>query len=116
MVANLSGIERASGLSAADARELSDVLDAWSAVEARNKRLDLYYEGEQPTPDIGIDNIPDSVDPGVRSDWARKAVTSVSERVRMDGFEFAGGAADPALERIALDKDLSNAFNRTVAS
>lgn len=116
MVANLSGIEKAAGLAADDARALTEVLDAWYGVDCRNEILDLYYEGEQPTPDIGIDNIPASVDPGVRSDWARKAVTSVSERVRMDGFTFAGDYADPSLERIALDNDLSNAFNRTVAS
>lgn len=113
---DLPNITQASGLSAEDRSTLSDLMDVAQAVATRNRKLDLYYEGEQPTPPIGIDNIPDCVDPGVRSDWARKAVTSVSERVRMDGFTFAGDYTDAAFDRVALDNDLSNAFNRAVAS
>ena len=113
---NLPGITRAAGLSDGDRSALDELIDVSQAVAQRNRALGAYYEGEQATPPIGIDNIPDTVDPGVRSDWARKAVTSVSERVRMDGFTFAGDYSDPAFERLALDNDLSNAFNRTVAS
>ena len=113
---NLPGITSAAGLDVAGRDALSDLIEVAQSVEPRNRKLDAYFEGEQPTPSIGIDNVPDSVDPGVRSDWARKAVTSVSERVRMDGFTFAGDYSDPAFDRIALDNDLSNAFNRTVAS
>ena len=113
---DLENIVQASGLSAEDRSTLSDLMDVAQAVRLRNLELDLYYEGEQPTPPIGIDNIPGCVDPGVRSDWARKAVTSVSERVRMDGFTFAGDYSDEAFDRVALDNDLSNAYNRAVAS
>ena len=113
---NLPGITNAAGLGAADRDALSELVEVARAVEPRNRLLDEYYEGEQATPGIGIDNIPDCVDPNVRSDWARKAVTSVSERVRMDGFTFSGDYKDPAFDAIALDNDLSNAFNRTVAS
>ena len=113
---NLPGITRAAGLSPEDRDALEELTELAAAVEPRNRLLDAYYEGEQETPPIGIDNIPDSVDPGVRSDWARKAVTSVSERVRMDGFAFSGDHRDQAFEAIALDNDLSGAFNRTVAS
>jgi hypothetical protein len=113
---DIQNIVNASGLSAGDKSTLGDLVDVYGAVSARNSLLDAYYEGEQPTPGIGIDNIPDCVDPNVRSDWARKAVTSVSERVRMDGFTFAGDYTDAAFDRIAMDNDLSNAYNRTVAS
>ena len=113
---NLPGITSAAGLDVAGRDALSDLIEVAQSVAPRNRKLDEYFEGEQPTPSIGIDNVPDSVDPGVRSDWARKAVTSVSERVRMDGFTFAGDYSDPAFDRIALDNDLSNAFNRTIAS
>ena len=113
---NIQGITNAAGLDAADKAALTELVEVAQAVAPRNRMLDAYFEGEQPTPGIGIDNIPDCVDPGVRSDWARKAVTSVSERVRMDGFTFAGGYSDPAFDAIALGNDLSNAFNRTVAS
>ena len=113
---HLPGIETAAGLSGEDRAALRELTELAGAVEERNRTLDAYYEGEQATPDIGIDNIPDSVDPGVRSDWARKAVTSVSERVRMDGFTFAEGYEDEDFGRIELENDLSGAFNRTVAS
>ncbi len=113
---NLQGITSASGLSREDASTLADLVDVHSRMLARNARLDAYYESRQPTPQIGIDNIPADVDPGVRCDWARKAVESVSERVRMDGFAFAGDYRDEALERIAADNGLDNAYNRTVSS
>ena len=113
---DIQNIVNASGLSDGDKSTLGDLVDVYGAVSARNALLDAYYEGEQPTPGIGIDNIPDCVDPNVRSDWARKAVTSVSERVRMDGFTFAGDYTDSSFDRIAMDNDLSNAYNRTVAS
>ena len=113
---NLPGITNAAGLGAADRDALSELVEVARAVEPRNRLLDEYYEGEQATPGIGIDNIPDCVDPNVRSDWARKAVTSVSERVRMDGFTFAGDYEDEDFGRIELENDLSGAFNRTVAS
>ena len=113
---DLPGITKAANLSPEDRDALEELTELADAVEPRNRLLDAYYEGEQETPSVGIDNIPDSVDPGVRSDWARKAVTCVSERVRMDGFAFSGDHRDPAFEAIALDNDLSGAFNRTVAS
>lgn len=113
---HLPGIETAAGLSEEDRSALRELTELAGAVEERNRTLDAYYEGEQKTPGVGIDNIPDSVDPGVRSDWARKAVTSVSERVRMDGFTFAGDYEDEDFGRIELENDLSGAFNRTVAS
>ena len=91
---DIQNIADASGLSAEDRATLGDLVDVYGAVSSRNCMLDAYYEGEQETPGIGIDNIPDCVDPDVRSDWARKAVTSVSERVRMDGFTFAGDYTD----------------------
>lgn len=113
---NIQGITSAYGLRIEDAAALSDLVDVHSAVSARNAMLDSYYESERRPPSIGIDNIPDTVDPGVRCDWARKAVTSVSERVRMDGFVFEGDYADPALDAVLARNDLNDAFNRHVAS
>lgn len=113
---NIQGIEGASGLSTEDRRTLRELVEVYNAVRPRNDLLDLYYESEQRTPSIGIDNIPDSVDPGVRCDWARKAVTSVSERVRMDGFVFNSGYEDATLDAIADANHVSDEFNRHVAS
>ena len=113
---NLGGITSAIGLGETDRRTLRELLDAASSVRERNLMLEQYYESERPVPSIGIDTIPDSVDPGVRCDWARKAVTSVSERVRLDGFVFEGDYEDPGFERVVQANDLDNAFNRHIAS
>ena len=113
---NIQGITSAYGLAAADADALAELVEVHEAVSSRNGLLEQYYEGERMPPSIGIDNIPDSVDPGVRCDWARKAVTSVSERVRMDGFVFEGDYADPSFGRVARENHLDEEFNRHVAS
>lgn len=113
---NLNGIKDAYGLGSEERETLAQLVDLRSSMEIRNANLDAYYESRQPTPSIGVDNIPDNVDPGARCGWARKAVTSVSERVRMDGFVFEGGGADEAFDAVQRDSGLSLAFNRTVAS
>ena len=113
---NIEGITSASGLSGEDRGALDDLVQVHMSVSSRNSMLDAYYASEHRTPSIGIDNIPDSVDPGVRCDWARKAVTSVSERVRMDGFVFEGDYDDPSLDSIDASNHISEAFNRHVAS
>lgn len=113
---DLTGILRASGADAADVETMRQLLDVHKSVSSHNRLLDLYYESEQPTPSIGIDNIPDCVDPGVRCDWAAKAVTSVSERVRLDGFVFEDDYEDEGLSRIVERNHLNDAFNRHVAS
>ena len=113
---NISGISYATGLSREDADALRDLVDVHESVSARNRLLDSYYESDHRPQKIGIDNIPDEVDPGVRCDWARKAVTSVSERVRMDGFVFEGDYEDPALASVLAANDLNGEFNRHVAS
>ena len=113
---DLPNITRAAGLSAEDGETLGELIEVSQAVAQRNLTLDAYYESEQVTPDIGIDNIPACVDPGVRCDWARKAVTSVSERVRMDGFVFEGDYEDEAFAAIVRANSLDAEFNRNVAS
>lgn len=113
---NLTGICSASGLADEDKAVLEQLMDVHEGVQARNALLEDYYEGEQRTPSIGIDNIPDTVDPGVRCDWARKAVTSVSERVRLDGFVFEDGYEDASLSSVLAANDLNGAFNRSISS
>lgn len=113
---NIQGVASAYGLSRGDAATLAELMEAYASVAPRNRLLDDYYESERRPPSIGIDNIPDNVDPGVKCDWARKAVTSVSERVRMDGFVFEGDYEDEALSRVLAANDLNGAFNRHVSS
>lgn len=113
---NISGIENASGLAREDAAVLRDLVDVHERRIARNMMLASYYEGDHKPASIGVDNVPDSVGPDVKCDWARKAVTSVSERVRLDGFVFEGDYTDATLSRVVRDNSLVTAYNRHVAS
>lgn len=113
---DISGIDGAYGLDPTDKAVLGELVDVLSSVSSRNLMLEGYYESEHVTPSIGIDNIPPEVDPGVRCDWARKAVTSVSERARMDGFVFEGEYDDPGFREVVRANDLDNSYNRTVSS
>lgn len=113
---NISGITGARGLSSEDAGVLADLVEVHESRAARNRMLASYYEGDHAPRSVGVDNIPDDVGPLVKCDWARKAVTSVSERVRLDGFVFEGDYADEALSRVVRENSLTTAYNRHVAS
>lgn len=113
---NLDGIESASGLSAADKKTLRLLIDVSRSVATRNSELMAYYESEHVTPGIGINNIPETVQVGARCSWAEKAVTSVAERVRMNGFTFSGDYRDPDLEKIERANQISASFNSHIAT
>lgn len=106
----------ARGMSGEDEDTLRQLLDVYRERLPRNRELTAYYEAKQQTPSIGVDNIPENVRVGARCDWASKAVASVSERVRMDGFGFAGDYRDPVLEEVERTCRLSASFNRHIAS
>ena len=112
----LNNIVNAAGLDSEAKTALEQLVEVRSKHAEKNRLLGQYYEAKQPTPSIGINNIPETVDVPARCDWAAKAVTSVSERVRMSGFTFAGDYKDATLERIERASGLSAGFNRHVAS
>ena len=112
----LSNITNAVGLDGEARLALEQLVEVYAKRQPTNRLLGQYYECKQPTPSIGIDNIPDTANVPTRCDWAAKAVNSVSERVRMSGFTFAGDYRDPALDRIERANGLSTGFNRHVAS
>ena len=113
---NLPGIERASGLGTSERSAVERLLDVAARVEPRNRLLDRYFESDVTPANLGVRNIPDGVLVDAKCDWSRKAVTSVSERVRLDGFTFVGDYEDAGLERVERDSALVNAYNRNVAS
>lgn len=113
---DLSTALGAAGLGREDAATLEALLDVYGRVSKRNAELRSYYEGDVDPAPIGIDNVPPDVHVDMQCDWPRKAVTSVSERARLDCFTFAGNEADPAMGRIVRDNDLVGSFNRHVSS
>lgn len=112
----LQNITKAQGLDDDAKLALEQLIEVFNKHQPMNRVLEQYYECKQPTSSIGIDNIPDTVNVPTRCDWAAKAVTSVSERVRMSGFTFAGDYKDATLDRIERMNGLSTNFNRHVAS
>lgn len=112
----LSTALEAKGLAQEDRATLEALLDVHDRVCQRNEELRNYYEGDITPPSIGIDNIPANVHVDMQCDWPRKAVTSVSERARLDCFTFAGNESDPTMTMIVRDNDLVGSYNRHVSS
>lgn len=112
----LNNIENARGLTGSEKHELRALLDVWSNVKSRNERLKLYYESDVVAESIGIDTIPPSVNIKESCSWPKKAVTSVSERSRFDGFVFESGEVDPMLAAVVRDNGLIGSYNRHVPS
>lgn len=112
----LPNIADAAGLRAADRSVLIDLLDVARARAARNALRTAYYDEEVEPPDIGVSNVPEGVGAHVPSGWPRKAVTSVAERSRFDGFVLSDGGGDPSLDRVVRDNALVDAYRRHVPS
>lgn len=111
---SLIGILNASGLSAADRDALEELLHVYNATRARNEKLERYYEGDVMARDVGIDILPANADIHVdlSCDWAKKAVKSLSNLVRFDGFVFQDGNSDEGLSRALAESGFASAFSR----
>lgn len=112
----LPNILNARGLEAGDRDELEALIAVRNSVSRRNANLRAYYESEVATKYIGIETVPETVDVEECCSWPKKAVTSVSERSRFDGFVLASGGQDPALARVVLDNALVGSYSRHVNS
>lgn len=113
---SLTCIEKATGLGSAEKDTLQSLLKVYRGVQRRNDAKRRYYEGDVRPADIGLDIIPDSVNIVEHCDWPRKAVTSVSERSRFDGYVFEGDYKDEGLARIITESAFKNAFNLHIPS
>lgn len=112
----LTNILNASGLTKADKDELDALLSVRANVEARNRTLKDYYESDVAVKYLGLDELPDTVDVRECCAWPKKAVTSVSERSRFDGFVLASGGEDAALSGVVRDNGLVGAYSRHAPS
>lgn len=113
---SLPNIETAQNLDEAAKSQLEALLRIHGSVESRNSRLAEYYEGDARPAPLGICAIPDEVKPDARNAWARKAVTAVSERCRLEGFTFKDDYRDDGLAETLRANRFVSAFNRHVPS
>ena len=112
----LTNILKARGLGDDDKDAMQSLLKVWRGVQQRNSLKKKYYEGDITPPDIGLQIIPENVQIIEHCDWPRKAVTSVAERSRFDGFVFEGDYHDDGLEQIVATSAFKNAFNLHIPS
>ncbi|MBQ9005347.1 MAG: phage portal protein [Atopobiaceae bacterium] len=107
----ISGIKDAAGMGAG-VREWADRLaDEYDAHVAHNALVRRYFEGNVRVKDYGAgaDTPCDQT-----CYWPAKAVDALAERVRLRGFSFDDGEADPDLEAVMRRCGLVNAYNRYV--
>lgn len=112
----LPNIENASNLGSIEKDALLALLNVYRTVLDRNAKLKSYYEGDVQPSSIGIDIVPDGVKINAHCDWPRKAVTSVSERCRFDGFVFNGEYQDAGLDNTMQSNAFKMAFNLNLPS
>lgn len=108
------GILDASGLSMADRDALEELLGVYGSTRGRNFRLERYYEGDVMVRDVGINILPSNADIHVdlSCDWAKKAVKSLANLVRFDGFVFEDGGTDDGLARALAESGFYAGFSR----
>lgn len=110
----LTGLADAKGLTAEEKEALEDLLDVYDRTRHRNSVLEDYYEGDVLIKNIGIDILPSDADvnANLSCDWARKAVNSLSNLVRFDGFVFQDGEPDEGLAAVMEESNFAAAFDR----
>lgn len=111
-MSEISAIMDADGLDRALADTVAELLYVYDERLADNEEKRGYYDGSATVRDLGINNIPDSVHVSVSCDWARKAVTAVTERSRFDGFKLSDGSSDELLDAVVLDSKLATRYKR----
>ena len=110
----ISDIINADGLDRTLADVTSELLYVYDNTLANNAEKRSYYDGSATVCDLGINVVPDSVEVSVSCDWARKAVTSVTERSKFIGFIDANGERNEMLDAIMLDSRLKSRFTRSL--
>ena len=114
----LTGVNKASGLTTSESEELEALLDTYRRTRDRNELIEAYYEGDVMARDIGVDILPEEarekVHVDLSCDWARKAVKALANHVRFDGFVFDGrDGMDEGLERALGRTEFRSEFSRT---
>lgn len=106
------GLADASGLTDEQKATIQRLLEVRRKVSGRNGRLRAYYEGNVRVEDFGMTIESETLENDFVCHWPERAVTSLSERERFDGFVFEDGYADPALDAATLGNNLATAYTR----
>lgn len=115
---DIIGLEEAAGLSPDSKKTLTHLVEIFTDRWPKNRVLTNYFENKVPVKTIGIDNVPEQVRrvAQAKCDWASKAVTAISERVRLDGFVFTGDSEEEEFQSWVKDTGLCEAYNQVIDS
>jgi hypothetical protein len=109
---NFQGLADATGLSEEQKATIQRLLEVRRCVVGRNSILRAYYEGRIEVNDFGMTIESDKLVNDFVSHWPERAVTSLSERERFDGFVFEDGYTDSLLEDAVRANNLTSTYRR----
>lgn len=107
-----SGLANASGLRDGQQAILTKLLDVRSNVLTRNKELVDYFNGDITVSDFGISIDSSELQNDFCSHWPERAVMSLAERERFDGFVFENNYTDANLQRAIANNNMLSAYMR----
>ena len=113
MVYTLHGLAEARGLGERERAACSELVNVLEANYGRNSLKKRYYEGKVRPKTLGI-SVPDNVRLDVSCCWPEKAVTSLRNRSRFDGY--VGGDAADELSAIVRRTRLADKYDKAVVS
>lgn len=106
------GLADAAGLVDGQADTLRRLLDVRRRVMGRNGMLRAYYEGQVKVEDFGVTIESAKLRNDFVCHWPERAVSSLADRERFDGFVFEDGYTDAALETATQANNLASAYRR----
>lgn len=106
------GLADASGLTDAQKATIQRLLEVRNKVCGRNGKLRAYYEGRIRVKDFGVTIESNVLENDFVCHWPERAVTSLSNRERFDGFVFENNYVDDALNTAFAMNNLASAYRR----
>lgn len=112
MMVDFNGLANATGLYPDQRDTIARLLNVRSLVSSRNQKLRCYYDGDIKVKDFGVTIESSTLENDFVCHWPEKAVSSLANRERFDGFVFEDGYRDPALDAAFSANNLANSYRR----
>lgn len=96
--------------------EIEDLFDVWAGHLMRNMERFAYYDGKNRLKDFGISTPPELLNVQTVVGWPNKAVMSLAERSRFDGFTAGNSELQAALDDISRRSRLRIKYRQAVES
>jgi len=109
---DFQGLADARGLSSEQKATVQRLLEVRRSVSGRNNVLRAYYEGDIEVDDFGITVESSYLANDFVCHWPERAVSSLADRERFDGFVFEDGYTDKVLESAFKANNLASAYAR----